>query len=219
MSILRGEVRLLPGRLRSPAPNEPNMKFLTHIAIVTLLFSGSALLAQDGKGKQEPNAGAGAMPKPGPQHAALAKAEGTWDCTMEMPGMPASKGRSEQKMVLGGFWLEDRFSGNFAGMAFEGRGMTGYDPISGKYIGTWCDSMSPGVMVTEGTFDEKTRTLTMVGEAYDQTGTKVKHRMLTIHKDQNTVVFEMYVTGADGKETKAMTITYTRAGAAADKKK
>ena len=195
------------------------MKILTHVAIVTLLFSGTALLAQDAKGKQDPQPGAGAdaMPKPGPQQAALAKAEGTWDAQMEMVGMPPSKGKSEQKMVLGGFWLEDRFTGSFGGMPFEGRGMTGYDSIAKKYVGTWCDSMTPGVMVTEGTFDEKTRTLTMVGEAYNETGTKVKHRLLTIHKDQNTVVFEMYVTGPDGKEMKAMTITYTRAGAAAGK--
>jgi len=57
----------------------------------------------------------------------------------------------------------------------------------------------------------------MIGDGYDQTGTKVKHRMLTIHKDQNTVVFEMHVTGADGKEMKMMTITYTREGAAGGK--
>jgi hypothetical protein len=34
--------------------------------------------------------------------------------------------------------------------------------------------------------------------------------MLTIHKDANAVAFEMYQTGADGKESKIMTINYTR---------
>lgn len=116
-------------------------------------------------------------------------------------------------MVLGGFWLEDRFTGDFGGMAFEGRGMTGYDPIKGKYVGTWVDSMSPSVLVTEGTYDAKTRTLTMVGDGYDQMGAKVKVRLLTIHKDGNNVVFEMHQTGADGKEVKLLTINYTRAAA------
>ena len=201
---------------RASLATEP-MKTVQLAALTALLVLSPFTLAQDTKPhpKQEPQGGAAAegMPKPGPQQAALAKAEGVWDATMEMTGRPPSKGRSEQKMVLGGFWLEDRFTGNFGGMSFEGRGMTGYDPIKGKYVGTWVDSMSPGVMVTEGTFDEKTRTLTMVGDGYDQTGAKVKHRMLTIHKDANTVVFEMYMTGADGKEMKTMTITYTRAGA------
>ena len=150
------------------------------------------------------------MPKPGPEHKSLAMAEGTWDCAIEGMGMPPSKGTSTMKMVLGGFWLEDTFSGEFAGMKFEGRGMTGYDPIKGKYVGTWTDSMSPALMVSEGTYDEKTRTLTMEGEGYDMTGTKVKMKMLTIHKDKDHVVFEMYQTGADGKESKMMSISYTR---------
>lgn len=151
-------------------------------------------------------------PQPGPEHKALAMAEGTWDAKVEGgAGMPPGQGTSEMKMVLGGFWLEDRFTCDFGGMAFEGRGMTGYDPIKGKYVGTWTDSMSPTLMVTEGTYDEQTRTLTMVGDGYDHhTGAKVRYRMLTIHKDANTVVFEMYQTGADGKEAKTMTITYTR---------
>src|SRR5262249_21349476 len=91
---------------------------------------------------------------------------------------------------------------------------TGYDPSKGKYVSTWIENTSPTMYVTEGTFDAKTRTMTMVGDGVDQNGKKVRMRNLTIHKDANTVVFEMYHTGADGKEAKVMTIPYPRHGAA-----
>jgi len=36
-----------------------------------------------------------------------------------------------------------------------GHGMTGYDNVSGKYWATWNDSMTTGVMVSQGTCDAK----------------------------------------------------------------
>jgi hypothetical protein len=150
------------------------------------------------------------MPKPGPEHVNLAKAAGVWDAVVEGEGMEPAKGTSTMSMVLGGFWLSDSFSCDFGGMKFEGHGMTGYDPIKKKYVSTWIDSMSPSLLVTEGTFDEKTRTLNMTGDGYDQMGQPVKVRTATIHKDMNTVVFELYNIGADKQEHKVMTVTYTR---------
>lgn len=193
------------------------MKMTKLVPFAAILVFASYASAQDTKAKQDPHGQEGMAPKPGPEHANLALAEGTWHAVVEMAGSPPSKGTSEMRMVLGGFWLEDRFTADFGGMKFEGRGMTGFDPIKGKFVGTWVDSMSPGLMVSEGTFDAKTRTLTMVGNHYDEAGAPVKVRMLTIHKDANTVVFEMHRTGADGKEGKVLTITYTRAAAAATK--
>ncbi|MBK8096510.1 MAG: DUF1579 domain-containing protein [Planctomycetes bacterium] len=164
--------------------------------------------AQEGK---EPPAGQqGEMPKPGKEHQRLAAMVGTWDATMEMAGMPASKGVSTITMTLGGFWLVDQFVADIGGMPFEGRGTTGYDPIKGKHVATWVDCWSSGLTVTEGSYDEKTKTLTMTGDGYDQMGQKVKVKHVTTHKDANTNVFEMFQTGADGKEVKLMTVTYVR---------
>src|SRR5262245_60530145 len=172
--------------------------------------------AQDRKGNDKAPAAEASMPmpKPGPEHEQLAKAAGTWDVAIEGKDMPSSKGTSEMKMALNGFWLFETFTADMGGAKFEGRAATGYDPLKGKYVSTWIDNMSPTMFATEGTFDAKTRTLTMVGDGVDQNGKKVRMRNLTIHKDANTVVFEMYHTGADGKEAKVMTITYTRHGAA-----
>ncbi|MBL8727826.1 MAG: DUF1579 domain-containing protein [Planctomycetes bacterium] len=177
------------------------MKTQLSVALLSLLCIAPFTRAQEG--------GTPEMPKPGPEHANLQMAEGTWDAVVEGEGMEPSKGTSVMKMVLGGFWMSDHFTCDFGGMKFEGHGMTGYDPIKKKYVSTWVDNMNPALMVTEGTYDEKTRTLNMTGDGYDHMGNQVKVRTATIHKDRNTVVFEMYHKGA-GAETKVMSITYTR---------
>ena len=46
------------------------------------------------------------------------------------------------------------------GTTFEGRGVTAWDGAKKKYVGAWTDSMSPGMGVSEGTYDAATKTLT-----------------------------------------------------------
>lgn len=162
------------------------------------------------------------MPKPGPQHQKLHAHVGTWDAAMEMMGpdgtpMP-SKGVSTVTMGLGGFWLLDDFVAEIGGMPFHGKGATGFDPIKGKYVGTWMDSMSPSMMVLEGDFDAAGKVLTMSGMGVNHEGKPAMHRMVTTHVDANTMRFEMFVAGADGKEAKMLTITYQkRAGGKGEK--
>ena len=191
------------------------IRFLTAAASLLL----ATLVPAQNKGTDKAPAAAPSMPtpKPGPEHEQLAKAEGTWDVAVERQGMAPSKGTAEMKMSLNGFWLTEKFTCDMGTMAFEGHNVTGYDPLKKKYVSTWVDNMGPNMIVTEGVFDPKTRTLTMVGDGVDMAGNKVKMRNLTIHKDANTVLFEMYHTGADGKEAKVMTITYTRRGSAPGK--
>jgi Protein of unknown function (DUF1579) len=163
-------------------------------ALVTLL--AVPLFAQD-------------MPKPGPEHQKLHAHAGTWDAAIDAMG-EQSKGVSVAKVELGGFWLVDHFTADFGGMAFEGRGFTGYDPIKGKYVGTWCDSFSPSMMVLEGSYDAAGKMLTMSGMGVGQDGKPAMHRMVTTLTGANTMTFEMFVTGADGTEAPMMKITYTR---------
>lgn len=174
------------------------MKIRFSLSLLSLLCIAPFAVAQEGP------------PKPGPEHMNLQKAEGTWDATVEMPGEKPVKGTSVMKTVLGGFWVSDEFTCDWNGMKFEGHGMTGYDPIKGKYQSTWVDNMNPSLLVTEGTYDEKTHTMNMTGDGYDHMGNKVKVRTATIHKDKNTVVFEMFHKAADAPESKVMTITYAR---------
>jgi hypothetical protein len=66
-------------------------------------------------------------------------------------------------------------------------GSTGFDPMKGKYVGTWIDSMSPTMMVLEGDFDASRQ-----GADDDRhgasawTASRPKHRMVTTHVDAKT---------------------------------
>lgn len=172
-------------------------KLTTHV----LLFAAVATFcsAQD-----EPP-----MPKPTPEHQVLLQSVGTWDATIEMPGEDGkpvtSKGVSEIKAGPGGFWTVDDMKAEMMGMPFTGHGVTGYDPGKGKYVATWVDSFSPSLLVMEGTYDKKTKALTMTAES--PMGTM---KTVSTHKDADTMVFEMYMVGDDGSEQKQMTITYKR---------
>jgi hypothetical protein len=153
-------------------------------------------------------------PKPGPQHQKLAANAGTWDAAIEMMGpdgkMMPSKGASVQTMGPGGFWLLDDFVADLGGQPFHGKGATGFDPLKGKYVGTWIDSMSPSLLVLEGDFDASGKVLTMTGTAPGFDGKPAKYRMVTTFVDAKTMRFEMFVAGEDGKEMKMLSIAYTR---------
>jgi len=155
-----------------------------------------------------------APPQPGPEHAILQRDVGTWDATVEAwlaPNTPPSisKGVNEGRM-LGGFWLLDDFRSEFLGQPFEGRGTTGYDAGKKKYVGTWVDSMSPGLNTSESTWDEKTKTLSGYNEGPGPDGKPTKARGVTQWPDADSKVFSMYAPTPDGKEFLMMRITYKR---------
>src|SRR5437870_2675247 len=100
--------------------------------------------------------------KPAPEHAVLKEWEGSWDSTVKMQGNE-SKGTLSAKVGLNGLWLIEEFKGEFAGMPFEGHGVTTYDPAKKKYINVWIDSMSTSPVISEGTYDKATKTLKLAG--------------------------------------------------------
>ena len=154
------------------------------------------------------------MPQPTPEHQKLAVFVGVWDAQMEyvgMDGKPAkSNGTYVRKQPMGAFWLVDNFQAQMMGQQFRGHGTTGYDPAKKKYVGSWVDSMTPSMMVTEGSFDKTGKILTMSGMGPGHDGTPVVHRTVTTIKDKNTHVFEMFIPTPDGTEMKVMTIVYKR---------
>jgi hypothetical protein len=152
---------------------------------------------------------------PGDAHAQLKKMEGTYDLKVtswEAPGQPPNteKGSSTRKMILDGRVMQEDTQSSMHGQPFTGHGMTGYDNVSGKYWGTWNDSMSTGVMVSEGDCDSK-GACAFTGSWNDPvTKGKINARMTTRWTSPDVEVFEMYAPGPDGKEMKMMEITYTR---------
>jgi len=148
-------------------------------------------------------------PKPGPEHARLKRAEGTWDAKIKVGDME-SKGTATYKMELGGLWLISDFKGEFEGTTFQGKGLDTYDPGKKKYISVWVDSMTTKPLTMEGTFDKDNKVLTMTGEGPGMDGKTIKLKSVLEHKDEDTMIFTMFTPGKDGKDQVMMTITYKR---------
>jgi hypothetical protein len=152
---------------------------------------------------------------PGAPHKLLASMAGTWTARTKSwmgPDTPAMEwmGSSEQKMLLGGRYLQQEFSGEMMGSPYSGIGFTGYDNHTKKYVSTWMDSMSTGIMVFEGTAGADGRTITQTARFDDPVRGPVQWRSVTKMVDDKTMLFEMYITGKSGKEEKMMEITYAR---------
>src|SRR6185436_15633018 len=96
------------------------------------------------------------------------------------------------------------------GVAFDGHGTTTYDPVSKKYVGSWTDSMSAGLALSEGAYDSATKTITGTMQARDMTGAMVKSRTTSESPDADHRVMTMFMPMPDGKEMQTMRISYTR---------
>jgi len=168
-----------------------------------------------------PHLAAQEPPKPSPEHQKLAAFAGTWDVAVEVRGAtgPKAKASSVQRLLRGGLWLLDDFTLDVGGTGFESHGCTGYDPGKGKYVTHWVDGMLPSVLVLEGNYDASGKVLTMTGTGVGHDGKPAKYRNVTTWTGPDTYVFEMFITGSDGKEVPGLKMTYTRAAAKGDAKR
>lgn len=152
---------------------------------------------------------------PGAPHKVLAGMEGSWNAETKFwmePNKPPTESTAtcEQKMILGGRFLQQEFAGDIMGNSFAGIGITGYDNHTRKYISTWMDSMGTALLFFEGTASADGKTITQESRYDDPVKGPLKWRSVTRIVDENTHVFEMHETGKSGKEEKMMEITYTR---------
>jgi hypothetical protein len=150
------------------------------------------------------------MPKPEKEHEFLKKFEGTWESVnqMRMAGdqkWMESKSADTSRMI-GDFWLITESKGDMMpGMPFEGLGSTGYDKYKKKYVSTWVDSINPTLNVGEGTLDAAGKVMTTTMQGTDcESGKPCTMRMTQEFKDNDTLVWSMYMKGKDGQEFEAM---------------
>jgi hypothetical protein len=152
---------------------------------------------------------------PGAPHKALASTAGSYDLMIKSwhePGGPAMEetGTAIRAMGLDGRVLFEEMTSSTMGMPFTGHMMMGYDNVTGKYWSTWTDSMSTGLMVSEGTCDAQ-EVCSFTGSWNDAIKKgPVTMRMTTRWTSPTTQIFEMYGPGKDGKEMKMMEMTYTK---------
>lgn len=153
------------------------------------------------------------MAAPTARHAALRAMEGTWKTVTKSwygPGEPTiTQGTSENRMVMGGRYLEQRMKGTLLGQPFEGYGLTGYDNRKNEYVVMWADNASTWITHGTGQMDDAGKELVVKASDLGPDGKPVEYRMVTRLLDPNKHVFSMTAV-TSGQEQVVMEITYTR---------
>jgi len=177
-------------------------------------FVSGAAFAQDMSPEQQ-----AAMMKamtPGEHHKHLARFAGTFTYTSKMwmaPDAPPqdSKGNAESAMVMGGRYLRDTVAGNYAGMPFEGMGVTGYDNINEEYTFVWIDNFGTGISRATGQCDGEGTTITFEGTVpYPGMPDGLPFQEVLRVVDDKTHVMEWHMPSEDGNMFKTMELTFTR---------
>ena len=194
------------------------------LALATGLAVGAVAFAADQEKKKaaaapDEKAAMEAIQKaatPGEAHKKLEAVVGTFDAKVKTwmdPSKPPeeSTGTSENTWVLGNRYIQMKYQGTMMGQPFTGMGYQGYDNVTKKYVGTWMDTMSTGIMTSTGHADKSGKTMTMSASAADPVSGKMMKltEKMTV-KDNDHHSFEMWAPGPDGKPVKMMEIEYTR---------
>ncbi len=158
------------------------------------------------------------LSSPGEQHKNLEPLVGSWTYVLRMwadaKAKPdESKGTSVNKWIMNGRFVQSDVKGTAMGQPFEGMNIVGYDNLKAEYQSSWIDNMATGMMTSRSAYDAATRTFNETG-AYSCAMTGIKDRpfrgVLKLVDDKSHT-YTMYHNGPDGKEYKAMEITYNRA--------
>src|SRR5499427_3416990 len=120
------------------------------------------------------------MGKLNENHKMLADMDGSWNYGIKMWMNPdpnskpeESKGTAVRKSVMGGRYVVMDVTGKMQmpgpdgkmkDFEFKGQGTDAYDNAKQKFVSTWMDNMSTGIMMSEGSYDPATKTLTYTGE-------------------------------------------------------
>ena len=154
------------------------------------------------------------MPTPGPEHAVLKEDVGTWDAAIEIMapgGATSSKGVETNTLGCNGMCLVTDFKGELLpGVAFAGSGLTAWDPKAKKYVGTWSDSMTPGLSLSEGAWDPGTKKMTATMKSSGMDGQPATSRSVVEYPAAGKRVMTVFTPGPDGKEMQTFRITYTK---------
>ncbi|MBI5557678.1 MAG: DUF1579 domain-containing protein [Deltaproteobacteria bacterium] len=152
---------------------------------------------------------------PGAPHQMLARLEGSWTTRTTAwmgPDSPAMEGAGacEQKMLLGGRYLQQEYVGDMMGETFTGINIIGYDNHTKKYGSVWIDSMSTGIYCFEGSASADGRTITQECTYDDPVRGVMTWRSITRVVNDNTLEYEMFLIPKGGKEEKASRMIVTR---------
>lgn len=153
---------------------------------------------------------------PGAMHKWLAKQAGTWEAEVSQwmdPSAPPAKSKATDvvSMAMNGLYQVGDFSSTMMGMPMMGRSTLGYDNAKKLFVLSWIDNLGSGIVYMTGTYDEKTKTLSLKGKQTDpMSGKDTDIRQENKYIDDDTYTMAMYGLGMDGKEMKFMEGTFKR---------
>jgi hypothetical protein len=165
------------------------------------------------------------MSKLNENHKLLASLNGSWTFKIKFwmnpnPSAPPqeSSGTATRKSIMDGRYFvmdvtgkmqmpgED---GKMKDVTFKGQGIEGYDNVKKKFVGSWIDNMGTGIELSEGNYDEATKTFTYTSEVEPIPGMKTPIREVLKLTDRDQMMLEWYETQG-GQEKKTMEIAYSR---------
>jgi len=152
---------------------------------------------------------------PNENHKVLDTLVGDWDYALKWwvaPGAEpeVSTGTSTIKWIMGGRFIKHKAEGTSMGQPFEGMGITRYDNEKKQDQTVWIDNMGTGIVKGGGNYDPTRKTISEEGTfSCPEEGDKL-YRGVTTIKDNENFTYELYMNAPDGKEFRAMEITYTR---------
>lgn len=153
---------------------------------------------------------------PGAMHKWLATHVGTWEAEVTMwmdPAAPPTKSKATDvvTMSMNGLFQVGHMSSTMMGMPFQGQSTLGYDNAKKKFVLSWIDGFSSGMIFMTGDYDAATKTMSLSGVQTDpMTGKDSPIRQVNVFHDENSYTSSMYGAGPDGKEMKFMEGTYKR---------
>lgn len=156
---------------------------------------------------------------PGPQHAFLAEAIGTWKGKTKMWMAPGTEPQEStctsivSPLFEGGQFTKCEIKGEMPGMGmFHGFGTYGFDNVSQKFQSSWCDNMGTGMMWGTGERSSDGKVLTW-SFTYNCPITKKAMVMREVETRTGKDSYTLEMFGPDresGKEFKMMEIAFNR---------
>ena len=202
-------------------------KKLSSVVLIVYLLScaafGSFVLAEEQAATPAPAmdeaimAQAKAYATPGENHKVLEVFVGKWEATvkswMDSKSEPmVSQSQSNSEWILGGRFIQEKFSGTFMNEPYEGIGLFGYDNIQKEYQYFWLDNMGTGVAKITSQYDPASKTFTEEGSvSCPITNDKRAIRGKITLVDNDHFVQEFFMKDLKtGEEFRSMEISYSR---------
>ena len=157
------------------------------------------------------------MPTPQKEHEWLHRLVGEWtfegECNMGPDQPPMKNAGRETVRSFGGLWTIGDGTGEMPGGGTHGSVMTlGFDPASGRFVGTFIASVMTHLWVYSGSLDAAGKVLTLdaEGPSFAGDGTTCKYQDIIefVTDDHRTLSSQMLL--PDGRWQPFMTAHYRR---------